>query len=74
MQLVQEEVVEENTVKINNRRKAKKMGTVKKKQDEGDSLEDFKETPEITAAHFTSNSSNYSMKTHSFYLGNFYII
>lgn len=70
MPLVQEEIVEENTVK-NISRKPKKLMIEKKKQEEKVLLEDFKETPEITAAHFTSNASNYNIKTHPFYYGNY---
>lgn len=50
------------------------MGTIKKKlsmeSDDEESYEDFKETLENAAAHFTSDSSKYSTKTHPHYNGN----
>ncbi|KAL4131623.1 hypothetical protein QTP88_008912 [Uroleucon formosanum] len=67
-------IQEENTVKTYRRRKSKKMGTIKKKlsmeSDDEESYEDFKETLENAAAHFTSDSSKYSTKTHPHYNGN----
>lgn len=67
-------VQEENTVKTYSRRKSKKMGMLKKKvsmeSEDEESYEDFKETQEIAAAHFTSDSSKYSTKTHPHYNGN----
>ncbi|XP_025201888.1 protein eiger [Melanaphis sacchari] len=67
-------IQEENTVKTYGRRKSKKLGMLKKKQsmesEDEESYEDFKETQEIAAAHFTSDSSQYSTKTHPHYNGN----
>ncbi|XP_060849582.1 protein eiger [Rhopalosiphum padi] len=67
-------IQEENTVKTYSRRKSKKMGMLKKKvsveSEDEESYEDFKETRETAAAHFTSDSSKYSTKTHPHYNGN----
>jgi len=50
------------------------MGTIVKKlsneSDDEESYDDFKETLENAAAHFTSNSSQYSTKIHPHYNGN----
>lgn len=56
-------------------RKAKKMGVSKKKsvleQDDGEPYEDTKENSgTFAAAHFTSDSSKYSTRTHKHYEGN----
>lgn len=65
-------------MKTNGGRKSKKMGSLKKKilsveSEDEESYENFKETQETTAAHFTSDSSKYSIKTHKNYEGNIYI-
>jgi len=50
------------------------MGILKKKlsmeSEDEESYEDFKETQETAAAHFTSDLSKYSIKTHPHYNGN----
>lgn len=61
-------------MKTYRRQKSKKIGTIIKKRsiESGDeeSYEDFEETLENVAAHFTSDSSKYSTKTHPHYNGN----
>ncbi|CAI6372974.1 unnamed protein product [Macrosiphum euphorbiae] len=67
-------IQEENTVKTYRRQKSKKMGTIIKKRsiesDYEESYEDFEETLENIAAHFTSDSSKYCTEKHSHYYGN----
>lgn len=41
----------------------------KKPQVEDEDMEDLKEEQEIAAAHFTSDSSKYNIKTHPHYNG-----
>ncbi|XP_003247539.2 protein eiger-like [Acyrthosiphon pisum] len=66
-------IQEENTMRTYRQERSKKMGsTIKKRYNESDekSYEDFKDTLENAAAHFTSDSSKYSTKIHQHYNGN----
>lgn len=74
IELIQEVNQDENTLKPYNQRKAKKLGSLRKKttieQENEESMEDFIEASEIAAAHFTSDSSKYTTRTHAHYHGN----
>jgi hypothetical protein len=74
IELIQEGNQDENTLKPYNQRKAKKLGSLRKKTtiepENEESIEDFIESSEIAAAHFTSDSSNYTTRTHAHYHGN----
>lgn len=67
---------DENTLKSYNQRKAKKLGSLRKKPtiepENEESAEDFMDASDTAAAHFTSDASKYTIRTHAHYHGNNY--
>lgn len=75
MESLQEDVTEGNRMTKNKIQRTKKIPQVKKKVAENIvSYEHYelKETQNVPAAHFNSDKTKYSTKTHSEYLGNNY--